>query len=53
MSYNYQINVKLTLTIHSLDIIEVGAPFTDPIADGPTIQKANTVWDKDDEINWE
>lgn len=26
-----------------LDIIELGLPFTDPIADGPTIQKANTV----------
>lgn len=25
------------------DIIELGLPFTDPIADGPTIQKANTV----------
>ena len=25
------------------DIIELGMPFTDPIADGPTIQKANTV----------
>lgn len=26
-----------------LDVIELGMPFTDPIADGPTIQKANTV----------
>lgn len=26
-----------------LDVIEMGIPFTDPIADGPTIQKANTV----------
>ena len=26
-----------------LDIIELGLPFTDPIADGPTIQKSNTV----------
>jgi hypothetical protein len=25
------------------DIIELGLPFTDPIADGPTIQKSNTV----------
>ena len=24
------------------DIIELGLPFTDPIADGPTIQKSNT-----------
>jgi tryptophan synthase len=26
-----------------LDVIEIGLPFTDPIADGTTIQKANTV----------
>lgn len=26
-----------------LDIIELGMPFTDPIADGPAIQTANTV----------
>jgi tryptophan synthase len=26
----------------NLDIIELGIPFTDPIADGPTIQTANT-----------
>lgn len=25
------------------DIIEIGVPFTDPLADGPTIQKANQV----------
>lgn len=25
------------------DIIELGMPFTDPIADGPAIQTANTV----------
>lgn len=31
------------MTDTSLDIIELGLPFTDPIADGPTIQKSNTV----------
>ncbi len=25
------------------DVIELGMPFTDPIADGPTVQKANTI----------
>lgn len=25
-----------------IDIIELGIPFTDPVADGPSIQKANT-----------
>lgn len=31
------------LTRRTKDIIELGLPFTDPIADGPTIQKSNTV----------
>jgi tryptophan synthase len=26
-----------------VDVIELGVPFSDPIADGPTIQTANTV----------
>jgi len=32
-----------SLTNGLLDIIELGNPFTDPIADGPTIQTSNTV----------
>ena len=27
---------------HFADLIELGLPFTDPIADGPTIQRSNT-----------
>lgn len=41
---SFQLNPTVTLTGSNwyLDIIELGVPFTDPIADGPTIQKANT-----------
>jgi tryptophan synthase len=33
----------VSLTSILPDIIELGLPFTDPIADGPTIQKSNTI----------
>ncbi|PYI07602.1 tryptophan synthase [Aspergillus sclerotiicarbonarius CBS 121057] len=36
------VDVLLGLENGGADIIEMGVPFTDPIADGPTIQKANT-----------
>lgn len=29
--------------LQNSDLIELGLPFTDPIADGPTIQKSNNV----------
>ncbi|ROT38596.1 tryptophan synthase [Sodiomyces alkalinus F11] len=35
--------ILLALEKGGADVIEVGAPFTDPIADGPTIQTSNTV----------
>lgn len=31
----------LTPTLYPPDIIELGIPFTDPLTDGPTIQKSN------------
>ncbi|KAL2260545.1 hypothetical protein VTK26DRAFT_5412 [Humicola hyalothermophila] len=36
-------NVLLSMEKGGADVIELGVPFTDPIADGPTIQTANTI----------
>lgn len=36
-------NVLLAMEAGGADVIELGTPFTDPIADGPTIQSANTI----------
>ncbi|KAF2089773.1 tryptophan synthase beta chain [Saccharata proteae CBS 121410] len=36
-------DIMLAMEAGGADVIELGMPFTDPIADGPTIQKANTV----------
>ncbi|KAJ2971025.1 hypothetical protein NUW58_g9532 [Xylaria curta] len=35
--------ILLAMQNGSADVIELGVPFTDPIADGPTIQTSNTV----------
>ena len=35
-------DILLGMEAGGADLIEVGLPFTDPIADGPTIQKSNT-----------
>ncbi|KAI9898193.1 hypothetical protein N3K66_006553 [Trichothecium roseum] len=35
--------ILLSMEKGGADIIELGAPFTDPIADGPTIQTSNTI----------
>jgi tryptophan synthase len=36
------VEIMLGMQEGGTDLIELGLPFTDPIADGPTIQKANT-----------
>jgi tryptophan synthase len=33
----------LALEAGGADVIELGVPFSDPIGDGPVIQRANTV----------
>ena len=37
------IDILLGMEAGGADVIELGLPFKDPIGDGPTIQKANTV----------
>ncbi|TVY24095.1 Tryptophan synthase [Lachnellula hyalina] len=37
------VEVLLGMEAGGADVIELGLPFTDPIADGPTIQKSNTI----------
>ena len=39
---NETADILLSMEAGGADIIELGLPFTDPIADGPTIQVANT-----------
>ncbi|MCS6833227.1 MAG: tryptophan synthase subunit alpha, partial [Flammeovirgaceae bacterium] len=35
------LTILRTLATSGADLIEVGIPFSDPIADGPTIQESN------------
>ena len=37
------VNLLLTLEKSGADAVELGIPFTDPLADGTTIQKANEI----------
>jgi len=39
------VDVMLSLERGGADIIELGVPFTDPLADGPTIQESSQVCD--------
>ncbi|CAI6040685.1 hypothetical protein V2G26_014755 [Clonostachys chloroleuca] len=41
-SIEASVEILLGLQAGGADVIELGVPFTDPIADGPTIQRANT-----------
>ncbi|MEO9806146.1 MAG: tryptophan synthase subunit alpha [Reichenbachiella sp.] len=40
---NDTVNVIKKLEENGADLIEIGVPFSDPVADGPTIQYSNTV----------
>ncbi|CDH59223.1 tryptophan synthase [Lichtheimia corymbifera JMRC:FSU:9682] len=40
---NLTVDILLSLQRGGADVIELGIPFTDPLADGPTIQYSNTV----------
>ena len=42
-SLNDTVPVALSLEEAGADIIEIGIPFSDPVADGPTIQQSNKV----------
>ncbi|QCI26748.1 tryptophan synthase subunit alpha [Buchnera aphidicola (Thelaxes californica)] len=39
--FNTSLDIIDTLIIHGANALELGFPFSDPLADGPTIQKAN------------
>ncbi|KAK9469819.1 tryptophan synthase beta subunit-like PLP-dependent enzyme [Lipomyces arxii] len=40
---NSSVDIMKSMQAGGVDVIELGLPFTDPIGDGPTIQKSNTI----------
>jgi len=40
---NFTIDLALSMKDSGVDILELGIPFSDPVADGPVIEKANLV----------
>lgn len=38
---NFTIDLCLSMAQHGVDSVELGVPFSDPVADGPVIEKAN------------
>ncbi|MCK9491429.1 MAG: tryptophan synthase subunit alpha [Sulfurimonas sp.] len=38
---SFTVDLSLSLGEHGVDMIELGVPFSDPVADGPLIEKAN------------
>ncbi len=39
---NDTVNIIQSLQDNGVDMIEIGLPFSDPLADGPTIQESST-----------
>lgn len=42
-SNNFTIDLALNMKEAGVDILELGVPFSDPVADGPVIEKANQI----------
>ena len=40
---NFSVDLALSMKESGVDILELGVPFSDPVADGPVIEKANQI----------
>lgn len=40
---SFTVDLTLSLAEHGVDMVELGVPFSDPVADGPLIEKANHI----------